>query len=117
VAAGYWLDFAWCDCLQDALLPNQTLASLRAVMAPKTAAKDALQAHQAAQPLRQLVLFSSVASLVGAAGQGNYVAANAVLDAWAAQAAAQGVAASSIQWGAWASAGALVPRPDAQRLQ
>ena len=57
------------------------------------------------QPLQQLVLFSSVAVLVGAAGQGNYVAANSALDAMAQQILASGQPATSIQWGAWASAG------------
>lgn len=56
-------------------------------------------------PTAQVVLFSSVASLLGAAGQANYVAANAALDSWAAAATSAGQACTSIQWGAWAQAG------------
>lgn len=93
--------------LQDGLISNQSQASIRAVMAPKLGPAGAanLVAATAAMPLQQLVLFSSVASCVGAAGQGNYVAANAVLDGWAVAGQQQGCNVSSIQWGAWATAG------------
>lgn len=96
--------------LQDSLISIQSQSSIRAVMAPKlgpTGASNMLGAT-AAMPLQQLVLFSSVASCVGAAGQGNYVAANAVLDGWAAAGRMQGNSVSSVQWGAWATAGAVV---------
>lgn len=52
-----------------------------------------------------MVLFSSIASLIGAAGQSNYVAANAALDAWAQRRTAAGQVCSAVQWGAWASSG------------
>jgi hypothetical protein len=41
-------------------------------------------------PLTAVVLFSSVASLVGAAGQASYVAANASMDEWSGQRASMG---------------------------
>lgn len=97
--------------LQDGLLANQSQGSIQAVMAPKLGPSSGaanLLTATAGMPLQQLVLFSSVASCVGAAGQGNYVAANAVLDGWAAAGRRQGGSVSSVQWGAWASAGACV---------
>jgi NAD(P)-dependent dehydrogenase (short-subunit alcohol dehydrogenase family) len=93
--------------LQDSLISNQSQSSIRAAMAPKLGAAGAanMAAAAAGMPLQQLVLFSSVASTVGAAGQGNYVSANAVLDGWAPSGRQQGCNISSVQWGAWATAG------------
>lgn len=54
------------------------------------------------QPLSFSLLFSSVASLLGSAGQANYAAANSALDAAAAADTAMGLSTTSIRWGAWA---------------
>jgi hypothetical protein len=75
------------------------------VSAPKSSAAGALQHLLQCQPVSHQVLFSSVASLLGSPGQANYAAANAGLDGLAAQLAACGLPAVSLQWGAWAGGG------------
>ncbi|GAA2962013.1 type I polyketide synthase [Actinokineospora diospyrosa] len=54
-----------------------------------------------------LVLYSSVAATLGTPGQGNYAAANAVLDAVAHHRAARGLPTIAIAWGLWERAGDL----------
>ena len=78
------------------------------MLAPKQAALANLQLQGAALPLDSQLLFSSVAALLGSPGQANYSAANAALDAAAQRAQQAGIAATSMQWGAWAGAGMAV---------
>lgn len=58
-----------------------------------------------ARPLAAQALFSSVAGVLGTAGQGSYAAANGALDALAGLASAAGLAVQSIQWGPWSGVG------------
>ena len=92
--------------LADATLQNQSAQSVRSVMTAKVSSLQAIASSTALQPCKSSVLFSSVASFLGSAGQANYSAANGALDGLAAQWGAQGRAGvSSIQWGGWAGGG------------
>ena len=98
--------------LQDSMLQGQNPTALRTAFAPKVSAITAMGPFLGLLPMQHVALFSSVASLLGTAGQANYAAANAGLDAWAAAQEAAGCVAKAVQWGAWASAG----MPHASRL-
>jgi acyl transferase domain-containing protein/NAD(P)-dependent dehydrogenase (short-subunit alcohol dehydrogenase family)/acyl carrier protein len=91
--------------LDDALVAQQTVDRFRRVLAPKVAGAWNLHVRTRALPLDFFVCYSSAASLVGSAGQANYAAGNAFLDALAHHRRALGLRALSINWGAWAGDG------------
>ncbi|MEX5637076.1 SDR family NAD(P)-dependent oxidoreductase [Parafrankia sp. FMc2] len=91
--------------LDDAVVLGLERAGLDRVWRPKV--HGALRLHAATRgiDLDWLLLFSSAAALFGSPGQGAYAAANAWLDAFARQRRADGLPATSIEWGAWSGIG------------
>ncbi len=88
--------------LADATVESLTEAGLADVMRPKADAARVLHELTAGADLTAFVLFSSVSGITGTAGQANYAAANAVLDALAHHRASRGLAGTSLAWGLWA---------------
>lgn len=91
--------------LSDGLLNTQTARTLRCVYAPKAYGSWTLQQASAPAVLDAFVTFSSVAALLGGAGQSNYAAANCCLDSLCCHRVVRGQAGSSVQWGPWADVG------------
>lgn len=91
--------------LADGLLTNQTWSQFATVLQPKVLGTWNLQQALGNAPLDWVLLFSSVASLLGSPGQGNYAAANAILDSLATTWQRQGIPTTSINWGPWGEAG------------
>ncbi|NER50060.1 MAG: SDR family NAD(P)-dependent oxidoreductase, partial [Symploca sp. SIO1A3] len=91
--------------LDDGVLQNMSWQRFTKVMAPKV--QGTWHLHQLTQdlPLDFFVCFSSMASILGGLGQGNYATANAFMDALAHYRRGIGLPGLSINWGAWASAG------------
>jgi acyl transferase domain-containing protein/NADPH:quinone reductase-like Zn-dependent oxidoreductase/short-subunit dehydrogenase/acyl carrier protein len=88
--------------LDDGVIDTLTPEQLERVLRPKVA--GAWHLHELTEHLNlsEFVLFSSIAGTLGGAGQGNYAAANAFLDALAAHRRSQGLAGTSMAWGLWA---------------
>jgi myxalamid-type polyketide synthase MxaD len=91
--------------LHDGLLVQLDAAAMNEVLRPKVMGGWLLHRLLKDDALDFFILFSSAGSMLGQPGQGNYAAANAFLDALAHHRRAQGQAALSINWGAWAGEG------------
>ena len=91
--------------LSDAALANQDWGRFERVLGPKVV--GAWHLHRATRDLELdlFVLFTSVAGVLGNAGQANHAAANAFLDRLAQHRRALGLAGQAVAWGAWSGTG------------
>nr|WP_313896438.1 SDR family NAD(P)-dependent oxidoreductase [Streptomyces sp. GC420] len=106
--------------LDDGIVEALTEDRVDEVLAPKV--RGAWYLHELTKhlDLSAFVPFSSVASVLGTAGQASYAAANAFLNGLAEARRAEGLVAASLCWGYWAErteAGAGLHAGDIERLQ
>ncbi|MFC4469419.1 type I polyketide synthase [Streptomyces xiangluensis] len=99
------------DAVLNGLTPQRFGAVFRAKVSPALLLDELTREHG----LSAFVLFSSVAGAVGNPGQGNYAAANTVLDALAQRRRAEGLPATSVAWGAWDGGGMAAGMTEALR--
>lgn len=102
--------------LDDAGLLGQNEHRYANVFAPKVRGAALLDELTRSDPLEAFVMFSSVAAVLGSAGQSNHSAANAFLDALAHARSGRGLPALSINWGVWGGVGAAADRGITARL-
>ncbi len=93
--------------LDDGVVETLDNERVSRVLRPKVDAALHLHELTGGLDLAEFVLFSSAAATLGAPGQGNYAAANAVLDALAHSRCAEGMPGSSLAWGPWARQGGM----------
>jgi acyl transferase domain-containing protein/acyl carrier protein len=91
--------------LDDGVLTQLNWERFDRVLAPKARGSWNLHLLTQGKSLDFFILFSSISSLVGTPGQGNYAAANAFLDALSHHRQTQGLPGLSINWGPWAEVG------------
>jgi malonyl CoA-acyl carrier protein transacylase len=101
--------------LDDALLSQQRWDRFEPVLQPKVTGAWNLHELTRSLPLEFFILFSSTASIAGAPGQASYAAANAFEDALAHERRCLGMAALSVNWGAWTAG--LASRSHLQQRQ
>lgn len=91
--------------LDDGVISQQTEEKFGKVLSPKVLGTCNLHRATQALPIDLFVCFSSIASIVGWAGQANYATGNAFMDSFSYYRASQGLPCLTINWGPWAEAG------------
>ena len=98
--------------VEDGLVTGIERDALAKVMAPKLIGAETLDRLTRSDPIELFLLFSSATTLMGAPGQGSYVAANAALEGLARQRRALGLPGLAVGWGPIEDAGYLAERQD-----
>jgi acyl transferase domain-containing protein/NADP-dependent 3-hydroxy acid dehydrogenase YdfG/acyl carrier protein len=96
--------------LEDRLLVDLDRETLERVLRPKVIGGWNLHRETVDRKLDHFVLFSSLSSVFGHAGQANYSAANALLDGLAHYRRAMGLTATVLNWGHLGEVGYLAQR-------
>jgi len=91
--------------LRDELLMAKSQSAVEEVFTPKVHGTLVLDELIAKDPPRFLVVFSSTSAFIAPAGQIDYVAANAFIDAYAQSASAGRTRIVSVAWGIWTEVG------------
>jgi len=99
------------SAVDDGLADEIEIARARSVLLPKLGGAFALDALTCNDPIELFLLFSSATTLVGAPGQGVYVAANMALEALARRRHAEGKPALAVAWGPIKDVGYLARKP------
>ncbi|MBU2663841.1 SDR family NAD(P)-dependent oxidoreductase [Actinoplanes bogorensis] len=103
--------------LDDGLVATLSPDRVDPVLAPKADGAWHLHEATAGLDLAVFALYSSVAGLMGGAGQGNYAAANSFLDALAELRHARGLAGTSIAFGPWEPSSGMTAELSAAALE
>ncbi|HUN78826.1 MAG TPA: type I polyketide synthase [Solirubrobacteraceae bacterium] len=96
--------------LDDGMIGSLTGERVDRVLSPKVAGAWHLHELTEQMGLRELVLFSSAAGVLGTPGQSSYAAGNAFLDRLAEHRRALGLPGVSMAWGEWAQRTELTGR-------
>jgi hypothetical protein len=100
----------------DAPLTDMDGERFQRALDPKVHGAWNLHRRAAQLDLDFFVMFSSLASLLGSAGQANYMAGNAFMDALASQRRRLGTPTVSVSWAPWAGVGMAVEQDALGRL-
>jgi acyl transferase domain-containing protein/NADPH:quinone reductase-like Zn-dependent oxidoreductase/acyl carrier protein len=100
------------SAIADGLASELDTATITEILRPKLAGAAVLDRLTRDDPIELFLLFSSATTLLGAPGQGVYVAANLALEALARHRRAQGRPALTVAWGPIEDTGYLAERPE-----
>jgi acyl transferase domain-containing protein/NAD(P)H-dependent flavin oxidoreductase YrpB (nitropropane dioxygenase family)/NAD(P)-dependent dehydrogenase (short-subunit alcohol dehydrogenase family) len=105
--------------IEDKLIVQKSRESFDRVFDTKVDSAFLLRQHLKPETLKLMVLFSSVAALIGNRGQGDYAAANEVLNrmAWEMDQAWPQTQVLAINWGPWQDAGMASAQVNQQFLE